>query len=235
MQESGLISGYAESLASELNFDRSLSRCVRQEVEDHLREAAAADPEGGIFEAERRAIANFGNPRAIAAQFAIVSLAKQNRRLGTAAVLAIAGVYLAMKARVAWYAAMDLAINEDMRTAAGIVIQIDHYATWLSIIIGMTGWVYVSRRGAPASFSPAYRRYLRRSFLLCTAATGAVGASVISDAALTALTLSGKGLAVEFVIPMISMAIEIACAGVLVFRVRCMTQRTASTAALLKV
>jgi hypothetical protein len=235
MQESGLISGYAESLASVLNFDRSLSRCVRQEVEDHLREAAAADPEGGVFAAERRAIANFGDPRTIASQFAIVSLAKQNRRLGTAAILVIACVYIAMKAQVAWYAAMDLCINECMRTVASIVVRIDGYATWLSVITAIAGWVYIGRRGAPAAFSPAYRIYLRRSFLLCTAATGALSASVICDAVLTALRLFGRGLAVEFLIPLILMTIEIACAGILVSRVRCMTQRTASTTALLKV
>jgi hypothetical protein len=31
-----MIQDYLELLARELDFDRSLSRCVRQEVEDHL-------------------------------------------------------------------------------------------------------------------------------------------------------------------------------------------------------
>jgi hypothetical protein len=82
----------------------------------------------------------------------------------------------------------------------------------------MAGWEYIGRHRAPASFSPAYGIYLRRCFLLCKAATGALSASVISDAVLTALWLFERGLAVEFMIPMILMAIEIACAGVLVFR-----------------
>ena len=38
-----MIENYLELLARELDFDRSLSRCVRQEVEDHLWEAVAAD------------------------------------------------------------------------------------------------------------------------------------------------------------------------------------------------
>jgi dsRNA-specific ribonuclease len=46
-----VISDYLESLVGALSFDRSLSRRVRQEVEDHLREAVAADPMGDGLEA----------------------------------------------------------------------------------------------------------------------------------------------------------------------------------------
>ena len=77
MQEARLISEYVELLTRELSFDRSLSRGVRQEVEDHLREAVAADPSGQGPDAERRAIANFGDPRVIVSEFATLSLAKQ--------------------------------------------------------------------------------------------------------------------------------------------------------------
>ena len=101
-----MISDYLESLVGALSFDRSLSARVRQEAEDHLREAVAADPSGDGPEAERRAIANFGDPHVIAAQFAVVSLAKHTKRVGVAIILVIAGVSIAMKARVAWYAMM---------------------------------------------------------------------------------------------------------------------------------
>jgi hypothetical protein len=57
-----VISEYVDVLAARLSFDRSLSRRVRQEVEDHLREAVAVDPAGSALEAERRAIARFGDP-----------------------------------------------------------------------------------------------------------------------------------------------------------------------------
>jgi hypothetical protein len=60
-----VIYDYLESLAGALSFDRSLSRCVQQEVEDHLWEAVATDPIGDRLEAERRAIANFGDPHII--------------------------------------------------------------------------------------------------------------------------------------------------------------------------
>ena len=44
---------------------------------------------------ERRAIANFGDPHVIAAQFAVISLAEQTRKVGATVVLVVAGVFLA--------------------------------------------------------------------------------------------------------------------------------------------
>jgi hypothetical protein len=86
-----VISDYLDSLAGALRFNQSLSGRVRQEVEDHLREAVAADPTGNWAEAERRAIARFGDPRILAAQFALVSLVKQARSLAAAIILMVAG------------------------------------------------------------------------------------------------------------------------------------------------
>jgi hypothetical protein len=57
---------------------------------------------------------------------------------------------------------------------------------------------------------------------------------VISDGLLTALRLPATQLSAEFLLPVFSMAIEVACAGVLVFQIRSITQRATSTAALLK-
>ena len=229
-----MISDYLESLASALSFDRSLSRCVQQEVEDHLWEAVAADPIGDRLEAERRAIANFGDPHIIAAQFAVVSLARQTRRVGAAVVLVVAGVFIVMKARVAWYAVTQWTMSDDMRAVGGIVGLIDRYSFWISVIIGIGGFAYISGCRIPQAFYPAYRKRLTRFFLLCTAATGALIISVISDAVLTALQLLGTELCTGFLIPIFSMAIEIACAGVLVFQIRSIAQRMASTTALLK-
>src|SRR3954468_1694474 len=70
--DAGMMNAYLEELGHALSFDRALSRCVVQEIEDHLSEAIAADPAPDRLEAERRAIANFGNPRLLAAQFAVV-------------------------------------------------------------------------------------------------------------------------------------------------------------------
>jgi hypothetical protein len=229
-----MIPDYLELLARELDFDRSLSRRVRQEVEDHLWEAVAADSTGNMLAAQQRAIASFGDARVIAAQFAVVSLANYTRRAGVAAVLVIAGVFMAMKARIAWYAAMQWAISDDMKAVSGLVVQIDRYSFWLALIVGLGGWVYIRSRGIPAAFHPAYRRQLRRFFLLCITAAAALVVSVISDGVLTALQLPGRELSAEFLVPIVSMAFEIACAGILVFHIHGIALRAASTAALLK-
>jgi hypothetical protein len=229
-----MIPDYLERLERELNFDRSLSRCVRQEVEDHLWEAVAADSTGNMLQAQRRAVANFGDARAIAAQFAMVSLARHSRRAGVAAVLVVASVFIAMKARLAWYAAAQWAISDDMRAVGGLVGLIDRYAFWLSVIIGLGGWVYIRSRQIPAAFCPAYRSQLRRFSLLCNATAAALVVSVISDGVLTALLLHGTEMSAAFIIPIVSMTIEIACVGILVFQIRRVTRRAASTAALQK-
>ena len=228
-----MIPDYLERLARELSFDPSLSRCVRQEVEDHLREAGAADSTGNAVEAERRAIANFGDARAIAAQFAVISLARHSRRAGFAAVLVIAGVFIAMKARISWYAATQWFISDNWRAVSGLVVQIDRYAFWMSLIVGLSSCVYIVIRRTPAAFHPAYRRQLRRFFVLCCAAAAALVVSVISDGVLTALLLLGTESSAGFLVPIVSMAIEIACVGILVIHIRGITLRAASTAALL--
>jgi hypothetical protein len=228
-----MIPDYLETLVRELDFDRSLSRCVRQEVEDHLWEAVEASPTGNMIEAQRRAIANFGDARAIAAQFAVVSLAQRTRRAGIAAVLVIASDLVAMKARVAWYAAAQWGIGEDMRALRDLVLWIDRYAFWTSVMIGLGALAYIHTREIPAAFYPAYRQQLRRFFLLCSAAAAALVVSVISDGVLTALHVQGMA-SLEISVAIFTMAIEVACAGFLVFHIRSNTQRAASTAALVK-
>jgi hypothetical protein len=229
-----VISEYVEVLAAKLSFDRSLSRRVRQEVEDHLREAVAVDPAGSALEAERRAIARFGEPLDIAAQFATLSLARQTRRAGVAFVLVILAVFAAMKTRIAWYALRQWALSDDMRAAGGVVASIDAYAFWLSLVVGVAGWAYISICRTPATFQPSYHTQLHRFFVLCTVAMGGLIASVISDGVLTSLRLFGTQASSDFFIPVFSMAIEIAGASVLAFRIRRIRHRVASIAGLVK-
>jgi hypothetical protein len=228
MEESSVISEYVERLVRELAFDPSLSRRVRREVEDHLWEAVAANPTTDRLEAERLAVTNFGDPRAIAAQFAVVSLAKRARGVGIAAILVIATVFIAMKARLTWYAVMEWPTAATMGTLGGIVGSIDHYAFELSVLVGIAGWMYIASRRIPATLTREYRRQLRRFFLLSSAATATLIASVISDGVLTSLRLVGTPWSLESLIPVVLMAIEIACAGVLVLYIRGMAHRTAS-------
>ena len=99
-----------------------------------------------------------------------------------------------MKARVAWYATVQLAISDDMSAISGPVDLIDRYAFLLSVIIGLGGWAYIHSREIPAAFDPAYRRQLRRFFLLCRATASALMVSVLSDGLLTALQIAGNGI-----------------------------------------
>jgi hypothetical protein len=229
-----MIPDYLDRLERELSFDRSLARSVRQEVEDHLWEAVAADRTGNAVQAQQRAIANFGDARVIAAGFAVTSLGIHSRRAGVAAVLVIASVFVAMKARVAWYAATQWAISDDMRAISGPVLLIDRYAFWLAVVVGLGSWAYIRSFQIPVALHPTYRGRLRRFFLLCSLAAAALVVSVLSDAVLTSILLQGTELSAQFLIPIFSMAIEIACVGILIAKLRGISLRQASVAALIK-
>ncbi len=137
MAEPHLIAEYVDRLASELAFDPVLSQRVRREAEDHLWEDVSADPAGGGPEAERRAVEKFGDPDAMAAQFAVVSLARQARGVGVATIVGIAAVFVAMKARLTWYVVTEYATGQSGKLGE-VVVTIDRYAFWLSLRLGGT-------------------------------------------------------------------------------------------------
>jgi hypothetical protein len=227
-----VIPDYLNALASALSFDPTLSRRVRREVEDHLLDAIAADPARDRREAERQAIARFGAPDAIAAQFARVSVVRQARSLAAATVVMVFVVFVAMKARVAWYAATQWAMAEDMRPAGAIVLRIDRYAFWTAVILGIAGFAYMIGRRVPLALRRAHDRQLRRFALLCTIATAALVVSVISDGLLTAFQLRDALLCAEALVPILSMAFEVACVCVLARQIRSITRRAACARAL---
>ena len=208
-----MIQEYAERLARELAFDPALAHRVRQEVEDHLRDRVAADPAADRVEAERRAVASFGDPRAIAAQFAAGSLARQARRAGFAAVLVIGAAFIAMKARLTWYGLMAFPAADGFGALTGIVLTIDRYAFWLALVAGIAAWITIISRRPPASLTGEYRSRLRRFFLIASAAAGALAISIAGDAVLTALRLYASGWSTAFLVPLLTVAIEVACAA----------------------
>ena len=219
-----MISEYVDRLARALEFDPPLSRRVRREVEDHLREAAAADPGP---DAERRAIARFGDPSDLAARFAVVSAGKQSRRAGVAAVLVVAAVFAVMKARLAWYGLMDCPVAEGFEALGRLVVPIDRYAFWLAGLAAVAGWRYIDSRSVPAAFTAAYRGQLRRFSFLGFAAIAALVVSVASDALLTSVRLVATGWSSAAWLPVLSVAVEIACAGVLISHLRGVARRMA--------
>ena len=227
-----MIADYLDTLARALSFDPALSRRVRREVEDHLLDAVAADPARDAREAERQAVARFGEPHAIAAEFARVAVARQARSLAAAIVVMVFVVFIAMKARVAWYAATQWTMAEDMRPAGEIVLRIDRYAFWTAVILAIAGFAYmVGHRVAPA-LHRARARHLRHVSLLCAIAAAALAVSVVSDGLLTAFQLRGALSWAESLIPISSMALEIACIGVLAWQIRAITRRAACARAL---
>jgi hypothetical protein len=208
-----VISGYLDTLSASLSFDRALAQRVRREVEDHLQQAIAADPSNGGIAAEQRAIAEFGDPQVLAAQFAMISVARQTRKLGMVVILVIAGVFVAMKGRIAWYA--DL--GHDITPLTRIVGSLDRYSFWLSVIIGSGSFAYGVGRPIPAFVGARYRKQLRCVLVSCLAAIAPLILSVISDGMLTASRLMGAEFGAWSLVPIGTMAIEIACVGILVF------------------
>ena len=161
-RERSVISEYLDALQAALHFDRSLARRVCSEFEDHLREALAADPSDNRWEAERRAIAKCGEPRAIAAELSVISLAKRTKKLAIAVVLVLLGVLLAMKGHIAWYAAMQWLIKDDMKPLATTIGAIARNAFWIATFVGAAGWVYGSMHRLPSDYF--YGRYSRHLY-----------------------------------------------------------------------
>jgi hypothetical protein len=217
MLQSSTISDYLDTLTRELSFDIPLARRVRREVEDHLWEAAAADPGDDPMEAQRLAVGRFGDPRAIASEYAALSLFRQNRRLGAIVILAAAGVLAAMMGRRFWYGLMHMPLSASLQGPARVAVQIDHYAFMLAFGIGILGWAYVSSRRSSALFSASCKAQLRRGLMLSAAATTPLLASVIADALVLGLRLSRAQVHLVDLIPMLSIAVEVGCAVLLVF------------------
>ena len=226
-----MIAAYLQTLTDALGFDRALAHRVRQEVLDHLCEAVAADPAPDRLAAERRAVVNFGDPHVIAAQFALVALTQRGRRMALAIVTAVAGVFLVMKARLAWYGIMQWPIGDDLRALSETVLTIDRYAFWLAVVIGVGACAYLGTSLSAAR--AAHCRRFRGFVLLGGAATAALAVSVICDAVLTALRLPGMDLSARSVLPLLSMAVEIACAVFLAVQICRTARRATATAALL--
>jgi hypothetical protein len=225
-----MISTYLDTLTAALSFDRTLAQRVRQEVEDHLQETMAADLSSDGAVAERRAIAAFGDAEALAAQFAAISVAAQMRKLGVVLVLVIAGVFVAMKGRVAWYAVMGGGAGHDPTAFTAIIGSIDRYSFWLSVFVGACGFAYVMSRATPPLADRRYCRQLRSVLALCLATITALVLSVISDGAFTVIGLTQAELSARSLVPIGTMAIEIACVGILVGQFWIMRQRTACVA-----
>lgn len=127
----GVIEDYVASLRRELDFDPALARRLASEVEDHLRDAAEADPAWPSPDAERRAVERFGLGREIAAQFAADAVDRQVRRTWITLLVTVAVTFIAMRLRVTWL---------DDGAVSALATLVDRYAFLAAIAVGGVGW-----------------------------------------------------------------------------------------------
>jgi hypothetical protein len=127
----GVIDDYVAALRRELDFDPALAARLASEVEEHLRDAAEADPGWPSPDAERRAVERFGLGRKIAAEFASDAADRQARRTWITLAAAVAVTFIAMRLRVMWL---------DDASAFSLAPLIDRYAFIGALAVGLVGW-----------------------------------------------------------------------------------------------
>jgi hypothetical protein len=233
MSQRGPIAEYLAVLTRELRFDRSLAHRVRREVEDHLWEATTANGDTSN-EAQARVVKSFGEAREIAGQYAALSLQQQARRTGAIIILASGALFTAMKGRVAWYGLMQWTLSDTLRPLGSIVLAIDRAAYIVAFLVGAVGWAYISSRNVSPRYDTACRSQLKWSLRFAVAATCPMVVSVIADAVVTTLRLFEEQPPMSvFVIPLLSIAIEVVFAAVLLIAIGGMMRNTLRASSLL--
>lgn len=231
MREPHIIAEYVESLAEKLSFDPFLSRRVRREVEDHLLEAVEGSAAGNEHAVAAQAIAHFGDPQALAAEFATTRLADKTQKASAIAIVFVGATFVAMKGRLAWYEIAQWQLGDELRAVATTVGTIDICAFWLAVSLSVSGWVYLIGKSVPAS-NAALCRQLRNVLYLNSMSATALTVSVTCDVVLTALRLLGRELSAQSLIPLLSIVAEIALTGLLIFYIGGLVVRMSRTASL---
>jgi hypothetical protein len=232
MPEPEAIAAYAASVADRLDFDPSLSQRVRQEIEDHLWECMAAGASNGL-ETVERATAQFGDPQALAAEFATIWLAEQTKKLSAAAVLIVLALLVMMKARLAWYGFAQWTVADEVRTLGSVVSLVDVCAFWLAVTFVVAGWAYLFGYRAGTSCAAQCRRF-RHVIYLTSVSLLAVIVSVTCDVALTALRLVGREFSAQTLIPILSVVAETVLIGVFVLKIGSLATRMPRTTSLVE-
>ena len=172
----GVIDDYVGELRRELSFDPPLAQRLASEIEDHLREAAEADPAWPSGEAERRAVERFGLSREIAAQFAVDAVDREARRTWVTLVATVVITLIAMRLRAVWL---------DDGAIIALAPLIDRYAFIAAMAAGVVGW-FAFRRSVMA---PA----LCLAGLGASIAAGFVRADLFTDGAPLSVLLTAAG------------------------------------------
>jgi hypothetical protein len=107
-----------------------------------------------------------------------------------------------------------------MQPVGKVVLAIDRTAYILAFLLGAVGWGYISSRRVAPRFHAHCRAQLKRGLLLAMAAACPMVVSVIADAVATALRyLEERPPVSVFFIPVLSIAVEVAFAAVLVIAI----------------
>lgn len=164
----GVIDDYVAALRRELDFDAALAERLASEVEDHLRDAAEADPAWPSTDAERRAVERFGLGREIAAELAADAVDRQARRTWITLAVTVAVTFVAMRLRVIWL---------DDGSITALAPLIDRYAFIAALSVGVIGWFA-----------------FRRSFVALAVCLGGLAASIAAGMVRADLFVQGAPL-----------------------------------------
>jgi hypothetical protein len=233
VRQSEPIDDYLSALAREISFDPALSRRVRCEAEDHLWQAAEVRG-GPSVENQRLAILDFGEARELARGYVAASILAQIRWAGGAMILAAAAIYVAMKARVAWYGWIRWEPTPDYTAVSAFALPIDHYATMLALICALIGCAYIATRRAPSRADRSYRKQLNRCIVLCGASATALSFCVATEVVLTGVGMSETQWCAATAVPVLSLLVEIAAVIGFALSIRTTIRRTEFAASLLR-
>jgi hypothetical protein len=233
MPDAVVVAEYLDMLTRELAFDMRLSRRARKEIEDHLLEATAERHEADWLDAQRSAVARFGDPREIARQYAGSALFARTRRLGFIALAALIGMQISMRGRGAWYGLMQWHLSDYFRDTVAAWMPFLTIALRVALAIAIVGLVQIALRGAPAVFHAHYRRQVRRSALLYAAIAATLSLLAGMDIVLTSLRISETNLSASDVVPASLLAMEIALVSLLAIDTGAIMRRTAQASSLL--
>ncbi|HWI28208.1 MAG TPA: permease prefix domain 1-containing protein [Stellaceae bacterium] len=222
------VADYLDALSRALAFDPRLARRVRREVEDHLQDAIAAEADGPSIAARQRALARFGDCRALAEQYRALSLVASAQRMAASVIVAGGTIFLTMKLRVLWYALLHWSAGARLATATSLALPIDRYAFFVGALLGIAAWIHAAGSALAPRKRAGCGRRMRRSRLLAAGGTAGLSLAVALDLLLTALRLAeapglGPGL-----IPAVLMLVEIAVTFGLVLLLRTTLRRAAA-------
>jgi hypothetical protein len=209
MPQPGPVADYLDDLARDLAFDPALSRRVRLEIEDHLRQATMAEATESAIDAENRAIMKFGAPQEIARQYKTLSLHMRMKKTGILVLCATLAAFWAMESRAVWYRLTRWDIGAHLKTISETIIPIDRCAFALAIAFGVVGWAYIISRPIPVGCGHASRSRFRCGQFLIAAAAGATAIAVTCEMIVTGWRLVEAHWTTYSLLPVISIFLEI--------------------------